>query len=241
MLDKSGYYNYNKKMRISNKALIYTAVLFCGAFFPASSSFSQQEPLETIYYDIRPVGESVYKDFGPIEYHGEKARLTIFETKVPGFRDKEVIFSEEATDLPILVQRDLTILLRNENITEEYSPKKHSFKLTKFVGGKKAEEYSIKGKGPIQNAILVPFSLRKKPDLKIGSTLDIILPGEFKVKLVSIEDIAVPAGKFNTYHFTSQPPKFEIWISTDSSRVPVKIKGLSGFPYTLEMKKREVR
>jgi len=176
-----------------------------------------------------------------VEFHGRQARLTIFETNVPGFRDKEVIFSEAANRLPILVQRDLTIFFHDENITGEYFPRQNYFKLTKFVAGKKVEESFIKGKGPIQNVILVPFSLREAPDLKIGSTFDLILPAEFKVKLVSIEDVNVPAGKFKAYHFTSEPPKFEIWISADNSRIPVKIKGLGGFPYVLEMKKRATK
>jgi hypothetical protein len=46
----------------------------------------------------------------------------------------------------------------------------------------------------------------------------------------------VPAGKFKAYHFTSTPKKFEIWISKDDYRIPVKIKGLGGYNYTMLMK-----
>ncbi|MFA7272175.1 MAG: hypothetical protein WC090_05650, partial [Candidatus Omnitrophota bacterium] len=76
---------------------------------------------------------------------------------------------------------------------------------------------------------------------KIGSSFEITLPGEYTVRLSSIEDVTVPAGKFKAYHFTSEPRKFEIWISADKLRIPVKIKGLGAFSYTLEMKKRVAR
>ncbi|MFA5062601.1 MAG: hypothetical protein WC578_00820 [Candidatus Omnitrophota bacterium] len=206
----------------------------------AGICFAQQEPLETIIYDVKPlgIGTCEYQDFGPTEYRGQKAQLTIFKTDVAGFKDKEVILSEAGSYLPILVQRDISIWLHDENITEEYSIRQNSFKLTKFKGGKKVEEYTVKGSKPIQNAILVPFSLRGALELKVGSTFDVVLPAEYTVKLISIEEISIPAGKFRTYHFTSKPEKFEIWISADDLRIPVKIKGLGGIPYTLEMKRR---
>ena len=224
---------------MKTKNILIKVTVFLGVFL-ATGICSAQEALETILYDVKPlgIGTCEYQDFGPTEYHGQKANLTIFKTDVAGFKDKEVILSEAGTYLPILVQRDISIWLHDENITEEYSPRQNSFKLTKFQGGKKVEEYTVKGKKPIQNAILIPFSLRGVPELKIGSTFDVALPAEYTVKLASIEEVNVPAGKFKCYHFTSSPEKFETWISVDDSRVPVKIRGLGGIPYTLEMKKR---
>ncbi|MFH0856060.1 MAG: hypothetical protein V1869_06125 [Candidatus Omnitrophota bacterium] len=224
------------------KILAYLASYLSFIFLLAGFSFAQ-EPLETIFYDIRPLGLGTceYQDFGPTEFHGQKANLIIFKTDVAGFKDKEVILSQADTHLPILVKRYISIWFHDENITEEYFPAQNSFRLTKLKDGKKVEEYLVKGKGPIQNAILVPFSLRGAPGLKIGSAFNVILPGEYTVKLTSIEEIRVPAGKFKTYHFTSKPEKFEIWISTDNLRIPVKIKGVGGIPYTLEMKKRLTR
>ncbi len=222
-----------KPIRISIFLAILSICLIPYAYLSAG-----QEPLETIFYDISPIGSSVYQNFGPIEYRGKKASLTIFKTEAPGFKDKEVIFSDSDTSIPFFVQREISIFLHDESITEEYFPSEHYFKLTKFVGGKKVEESRIKGKGPIQNAVLVPFSLRNASRLAIEGTFKVILPGEFTVKLISVEDVVVPAGKFRAYHFTSEPAKFEIWISADNLRLPVKIRGLGGIPYTLEMKKR---
>ena len=50
-----------------------------------------------------------------------------------------------------------------------------------------------------------------------------------------MEEIGIPAGKFKVYHFTSNPNKFEIWITQDPLRLPVKIKGAGGLGYTLVM------
>ena len=219
------------------KKIILLMALSFGVF-SCVNLCAAQEPIEVISYNVNPVGTCEYQDFGPIEYRGAKANLSIFKTNVAGFKDKEVIFSDIKTGLPIVVERDISILLHKENITEEYFPEENSARLTKFEGGKKTQEFTLKGKAPIQSAILVPFSLRNVPELKIGSTFDIVLPAEFRVKLTSIEEITVPAGKFKVYHFTSTPPKFEIWISADDLRLPVKIKGLGAFPYALEMKKR---
>ncbi|MDO8663170.1 MAG: hypothetical protein Q7K98_08160 [Candidatus Omnitrophota bacterium] len=224
--------------RESIKIIIVSVFFYSCVFFCSRFSFAAQEALEIISYEIKPIGTCEYQDFGPIEFQGKKANLIIFKTLVTGFKDKEVIISEPQKRLPILVRRDISILFHKENITEEYFPSKNSFKLTKFEGGKKVEEYYVKGNGPIQNAILMPFSLRGNSELKVGSSFKVILPGEYTVKLSSIEEVTVPAGKFKTYHFTSTPEKFEIWISADDLRIPVKIKGLGAFPYTMEMKSR---
>jgi hypothetical protein len=213
--------------------------LFC-IIFCAGQSYAQ-EPLETIYYNIKPVGACVYQDFGPVEYRGSKANLIVFTTNMPGFEDKEVIFSETETRLPIFVNRDISLLFRKEHITEEYSSRDFSLKVTKFQKGREVDEYFLKKNGPLQNAILLPFSLRDAPELKIGSIFNVILLKEFEVKVESVEDVVVPAGKFKAYHFTSSPNKFEIWISADNDKLPVKIKGLGALPYVLEMKERVFR
>ena len=59
---------------------------------------------------------------------------------------------------------------------------------------------------------------------------------QFKIELIAIEDVNVPAGTFKCYHFTSVPKKFEIWVTTDERRIPVKIKGMGNFGYILVMK-----
>jgi len=215
---------------------IFTISLSC-VFFCLVGSYGQ-EALETITYNIKPVGLCVYQNFGPVEYRGNKANLIVFKTNLPGFEDKEVIFSEAQTRLPIFVDRDISILFRDEHITEEYSSRDFTLKVTKFQKGGKVDGYSLKRKGPLQNAILLPFSLREAPELKIGGVFNVILLKEFKVKVEGVEEVDVPAGRFKAYHLTSAPKKFEIWISADKNKLPIKIKGIGALPYALEMKTR---
>lgn len=222
------------------KAIHHIACIFLiitTSFLCAGPAFSSGEAQETIFYEISPLGESVYQDLGIVEFRGRKANLVVFKTQAPGFKDTEKIYSHPETHLPLWVERDLTILLSKEFLTEEYLEDENRLVITKFKNGKKTDVYQFKENAPIHNAVLIPFSLRKIPDLQIGWTSDIRFPDEFEVRLVSIEDVTVPAGKFKSFHFTSMPRKFEIWISADTLRLPVKIKGLGGIPYTLMMKK----
>jgi hypothetical protein len=61
------------------------------------------------------------------------------------------------------------------------------------------------------------------------------LPEEFKVTLISIDELTLPAGLFKAYHFVSTPQKFEIWISNDQYRIPLVIKGAGGLGYSMQM------
>ena len=107
----------------------------------------------------------------------------------------------------------------------------------KFKGKKLVKEQIIQAKGPIHNAITLPFYLRGRSDLKIGWHFIARVPEEFGLELVSVDKITVPAGKFQAYHFKSIPNKFEIWINKDNPRVPLKIQGKGIFDYSLLMKK----
>lgn len=203
--------------------------------------FAAQEPLETIFYDISPIGHSEYRDMGIVEFMGKRVNLVVFKTNAAGFEDTEKIYSDPATNMPLKVERYVTTWFDKEYLVEDYDAQKNTLTINKFVHGRKVKEYFFKGKGPIHNAILLPFSLRKVSDLKIGWSCDIRLPQEFKVKIVGIEDVVVKAGKFKAYHITSNPAKFEMWISNDSLRLPLLIKGLEGLSYTLKMRRRIVK
>lgn len=209
---------------------------------PAEDSPGRKQARETIYYDIFPFGSAVYQDFGEIEFRGKQTNLVIFKTDAPGLKDTETIFSEPKTLLPLWIERNVSLLMHQEYLTEEYFPRENRLLITKYVSGKKVGEFPFKAQGgPIHNAILLPFSLRKASNLAIGWSCQIRLPDTIEVKLVSIEEIKVPAGKFSTYHFTSNPDKFEIWITNDKLRLPVKIEGAGGLSYTLSMTKHELR
>jgi len=227
-------------MTIMAKRKIFIIILFVLVFANFSGvSFAQVQ--ESIIYDVVMIGSAEYKDLGSVDLFGKKVNFVTFRTKVAGFDDTERIYSDPGTGLPIRVERDISMWLHKEKITEEYFPGLNKVVITKFESGKKVQELSFNAKGPIQNAILMPFTLRKIKDLNIGWSTQIRLPEEFKVELDKIEDVKVPAGTFKAYHFTSEPKKFEIWITCDDLRVPVKITGFGAFSYTLAMKKHTLR
>jgi len=197
---------------------------------------------ESIFYNISPVGTSVYQDLGLVELRGKPARKVVFKTDVGGFKDIETIYSDPVTSYPLRVERDIAMWLHEEDIVEEYNLQENKVTIMKFEKGKKVQEYVFKSdRGPIHSAVLLPFSLRKEQNLKIGWTCEIRLPDQYKVILSSIEYVTVPAGTFKVYHFTSVPHKFEIWITADELRIPVKIKGVGGISYALVMKERVVK
>jgi hypothetical protein len=191
---------------------------------------------EQVVFAVRPLGTSEYTDCGIVDLFGKKVNLVTFRTQVIGFSDLEKIYIDPQTSLPLRVERDIAFALVKEFIVEEYFPEKSAAVITKYKRQKKVGEHVYNSDGPIQNAVILPFILRKEPQLQVGWQTQIRLPAKYQVKLAGIEEIKVPAGKFSAYHFVSVPDKFEIWISNDSRRVPLKIKDTGGLGYSLAMK-----
>jgi hypothetical protein len=189
---------------------------------------------EKIVYSIRPVGASEYHDMGLVDYKGRKLWLVNFLTKVPGFRDLEKIYADPETGLPLVVERHIDWPLSKEFLIEEYDPQNNSQRIRRYVKGKLTNEYKYKAKAPYHNAILLPFYLRRVKNLKIGWTMVVRFPNEFVVTLENIEYIKVRGKMVATYHFISNPNKFEIWISKDKNLLPVVIKGTAGYSMFLQ-------
>jgi hypothetical protein len=219
-------------------ARIIAITLF--VFFPHLMfcvSDSQGYEGEGIVYVIKPLGgKAEYLDSGSTVLEGRQVQLTVFKTDVFGFKDTEKIYSDPETFLPVRVERDIKGWFGQENIVEAYDQKDFTVTITKFKKDKKVSEQVLTADGPIHNAILVPFYLRKVPDLKVGWSFIFRLPQKYVATCVSTEEIVVRRKKFFAYHFTAVPDKFEIWISRDEPRLPLKIKGKAGFNYTLLMK-----
>jgi hypothetical protein len=192
---------------------------------------------EKIIYTISPIGRAEYNDLGEVEVDGKRLNCVTFRTQIMGFDDTETIYSDPQSRLPVKVERDISKWSRKENLIEEYDQTSFELTIDKFKKKKKVKHYFFKKDGPIQNAILLPFYLRGVNDLNIGWEIKVRVPDEFTIRLGSIEEIEVPAGKFMAYHFSSIPEKIEIWISKDDLRLPIKIKGPGDIKYTMTMKK----
>jgi hypothetical protein len=222
-----------------NKILIVSAIVLM--IFVDNTSLKADTDIddytgESILYLINPFGRSEYNDLGMVDLKGIKVSLVTFKTKVLLVTDTEKIYSDPETLLPYKIERTISKPWGKEYITEEYDQEKFTVVIRKFKGKRVVKEQIIKANGPIQNAILLPFYLRRRPDFALGWNFIARVPGEFKLELVSIDEITVPAGKFQAYHLISTPDKFEIWINKNTPRVPLKIQGKGTSKYALLMK-----
>ena len=199
---------------------------------------------ERIMYLITPLGRSEYNNLGMVDLNGVKVNLVTLRTKVLLVDDMEKIYSEPGSLLPLKIERTISNFWGKDYKTEEYDQKKFTVVMRKFKGKKLVSEQVIKANGPIQNVIMLLFYLRNYPDLKIGWNLTVQVPAEFKSELasiklvlVSIDQISVPAGKFQAYHFKTIPDKYEFWVNKDDPRVPLRIKIKSIIDFNVLMKK----
>jgi len=222
-----------------NRILIISAIVlitFLGNDLSNGQAEIYDHTGENVLYLISPFGKSEYNDFGVVDFKGIKVNLVTFKTKVLFFEDTEIIYSDPESLLPFRIERTVKKLWSKEYITEEYDQKKFTVVTRKFKGDKIIYEQITKTNGPIHNGITLPFNMRRSEGLKIGWYFTVRFPAEFKLKLVSIDEITVPAGKFQAYHFKSIPDKFEIWINKGTPGVPLKIKGKGILNYVLLMK-----
>lgn len=195
------------------------------------------DPGERIVYAVKPLGgRAEYLDLGLVDLAGRKVNLSVIKTAVFGFKDTERIYSDPQTFLPVKVERDISWWFGKEQIIEDYNQKDFQVTVTKFKGKKRVAKQVIISDGPIYNAILLPFYLRRVPDLKVGWSLVFRIPQKYKANLLSLAEIKINKAKFSTFHFIIIPNQFEIWISRDSARIPIKIKGRGRFGYTLLLK-----
>ena len=228
-----GKIKFFKNMKI-NKIFILIALVIVLMFFLYNNLLRREVDIpdhsgENIQYLVEPAGKSEYKNFGSVDLEGVKANLVTLTSRILFVKVSEKIFYDPESSLPYKTERTNSGLWINEYRTEEYDQKKFTVVIKKFQGKKLVKEQLIKAAGPIQNMNTLLFYLRKQPDLKIGWHFTTKIINELKLlevdlKLLSIDEIIVPGGKFQAYHFKSVPDVFEIWIDKNNPRIPLKIK-----------------
>ncbi len=196
---------------------------------------------ERLIYDIKlgkiRLGEARYSHNESVEINGKLLTSMEFVTKVANFNDTETIYTDPKTFLPVKIERNITNWLSKERITENYNQEEYILTINKTVGSKN-EELIIKKDSPIHNAILLPQYVRRVPKLNIGRILIANLPkGRYEIRLVSIENVTVPAGIFKAYYFKTNPEQIEIWISADERRIPIKIRNCDKIGYSMVLRK----
>jgi len=88
-----------------------------------------------------------------------------------GFDDMEMIYTQPTSYLPLRVERDISLWLKREYLIEEYDQENYELTVKKQQGKKLARKHFFKENGAIYNAILLPFYLRKIPELSVGCLL----------------------------------------------------------------------
>lgn len=194
---------------------------------------------EQIVYDVYlgkvRLGYATYHHVKKMKYKEQLVHLITFETLAMRFHDRENIYCDVKSFLPIRVERKVSQFIKPEKIEEVYDQENFTLKITKkrFT----TEHMEIKKDAPIQNSILLPYLVRNKPTLEIGWSFEVNLPQrKYKITLSSIEAVKVPAGEFQAYYFESEPKAIKIWLSTDQARIPLKLEGTGGFGYKLLMR-----
>ncbi len=195
---------------------------------------------EKIIYDVRLgklyLGKAQFNNLANVQLDGRLLNVMTVETKLTQFTDVEKIYGAPETLLPIRVERDILNWFVREKITEDYDQNNFTVTIIKNKGAGQ-EKLVIKKDSHIHNVVLLPYYVRRIPRLDVGGIIIANLPTRrLEIKLVSIEDIKVPAGTFKAYHFKSTPKQIEIWISTDVRRIPLKIQGTGLFGYSMVMK-----
>ncbi|HQJ16176.1 MAG TPA: hypothetical protein PLJ26_06800 [Candidatus Omnitrophota bacterium] len=223
------------RISVVQRCLIGAFVVLCVVL--CDSAGAQDRPKEKIVFSISTGGYAEYNDLGIIDRNGKKVKLVTFRTHIGGLMDGfERIYGEPDTFLPVRIERNVVFALRKEYLVEDYSPATSSVSIKKYVRDKFLAEYRITRDRPIQNAILLRSYLRTVKDLHVGWSVDIVIPDRYTVTLESFEDIDVPGGKFSTYHFVSSPRQFELWVTRDAYRIPVRLAVKKGYRTTVEMK-----
>jgi len=195
---------------------------------------------ETITYDIKMggvnLGRAVFQHMPNAEINGRLLSKASFKTDLARFKDTEIIYSDPRTLLPVKIDRDIVNWFSREKITEDYDQENFTVTITKYKGAKQ-NKLVIQRDSAIQNAILLPHSVRRVTKLDLGYIFSVNLPNrKLQMKLVSLEDIKTGGGIFKAYRFESQPKQIEIWISADENRIPIKMQGVGAFGYLLVLK-----
>jgi len=182
------------------------------------------------------VGSAVFEYAARTELDGVPADLFTFYTRAARFIDSERIFSDPATSLPLRVERDISAWAKKEKIIERYDQQAFSLTVEKHAGGRQSNQ-SFKKQSAIHNAILLPLVVRRMHQMPAGWSFKANLPTqEFTITFAGTEKLVLPTGSYTASRFTSTPERFEIWISADRDKIPLKIKGTSGPGYTLVMR-----
>ena len=240
-------------MKICFLIVVLALIISAGAFFfyntradavagidtEQESSIVETMPLpfedgEKLIYDVYSKGIKIGKSV--LTFHGEEdeAYHISFLTNVPFFEDSEEIYAQKDTFLPLKVERTLKKAGGiKTKIIEEYDQENFKVSIEK-QGVFRTKKEVIKRDSPIYNAILLTYYCRLKPAAAKDEPFKIVLPtSEYDVQVSGEDTIKTSKGEYPVTVYSSTPSKFTFYLSTNSSRVPVKIESHTALDYTM--------
>jgi len=196
---------------------------------------------ESFTYEVKckdfKIGKSILTFNGEGDLDNKKVYHITFLTILPTLRDTEEIYADKNTFLPIEVHRKIRKRIGfSDNIIEKYD--QENFRVDIEQKSKlRTNSFSIEKESPIHNVILLSYYYRTFENFNTKDRFKINLPTvDFEVAFKGIETIETHLGDYRAYAFTSDPPEFELWLSADEERIPLKIKNPGTLGYSLVIK-----
>jgi len=201
---------------------------------------------EKITYSIKQMGvkagEAILSYEGPASKDEKEYVLIVFKADGMNFLDFEKIYADPVTLMPKIVERDLNIFGKKEQITEYYESEAGKVRIVKTVKGETTEQV-IEKKGQIDNIYCFIYRYRRDADPKPGESLAINLPTlDLKLKLKQKTKLSVAGKKYDAVLVQSDPAKYKLWFDTGKQKIPLRIDGAVGVgSTTMTMKSYETK
>jgi hypothetical protein len=196
---------------------------------------------ETLTYEVRyhnaEIGESLLTFHGEQDLGTRKVYYITFSTRIPSLKDTEELYADKDTFLPVKVHRNIKKTVGfNDRIEEQYDQENFRVDI-KSKSKLRTKNFSIQKGSAIHNAILLVYYYRAKRNLDTNERFKVNLPTlNFEVMFSGTETLKTALGEYEAYVFTSDPPKFKLWLSADEKKIPLKIKNPGTLGYSLVIK-----
>jgi hypothetical protein len=193
-------------------------------------------PGETLVYQIRKfamsVGEISLVYEGRVTREDRELLLLTLTARAPRFNGVDHIYLDPGTFFPVLVERDIVFMGKNELIREDYDPQHGRVKITKTVSGKTSTDIITKD-GPLENIYGFIFRYRQDGREQQDQKFLIRLPTqEVTMSYSGTRSLKTDDGNVEASFLESSPRSYRIWLDPSPRQIPLRIDGAAGFGNT---------
>ena len=191
---------------------------------------------ETITYDITKigfkVGEAVLTYAGPRHVQCRDVILVTLVSKGPAFFDREAIYLDPATFLPLRVERAVRFPGKKETIVEYYDQARGRARIVKTARGTITERVIEKGR-PIENIYGFIYRYRSSGEFHVGEKRGVHLPTrDVTFTLAGKEKFNAAGTVYEAYAMESMPAQYRVWFDVGAAKIPLRIDGAAGLGKT---------